>query len=230
MRYLAARLSLVRRESERGISIAELLVAVTLFALLLTMTSGFMVSAYRAAASSRAIDTATRQATNGMTEMSRMIRAASEYQRVSGAAAEPAIIVAEPSRLQLYAFVNLEDAIEKPVKVEFKIDGTKLVETRWDSTASPSNPDLFSFATSPSSTRVLADPVLSTTSTGARLFTYLGSARASVPLNAASAVADVTSVANITVSLQAGLSTSPSNSTLLVNTIGLTNLTSGGTP
>jgi type II secretory pathway component PulJ len=229
MRALAARLSFVRRESERGISIAELLVAVTLFALLLTMTSGFMVSAYRAAASSRAIDTATRQATNGMTEMSRMIRAASEYQRVSGAAAEPAIIVAEPNRLQLYAFVNLEDAIEKPVKVEFRIDGSKLVETRWDSTANPSNPDLFTFATAPSSTRVLADPVLSTASTGARLFTYLGATRAPVPLTASSAVADVSSVANVTVSLQAGLSTSPSNSTLLVNTIGLTNLTSGET-
>jgi len=230
MRALAARLSVVRAGRDRGLSMAELLVAVTLFALLLAMTSGFMVSAYRASNSSRAIDTATRQATNGMTEMTRMIRAASEYQRVSGAAAESAIIVAEPSRLQLYAFVNLEDAIEKPVKVEFKIDGTKLVETRWNSTANPSNPDLFTFANTASSTRVLVDPVLSTTSTGARLFTYLGSTRVPVALTATSAVADVTTVSNVTVALQAGQSTSPSNSTLLVNTVGLTNLTSGGTP
>ena len=78
MTRLRASLAVLRDRRDAGVSLAELLVAMMVFAILIAITGGFMVSASRASSQTKSIDSATRVATNGMTAVTRTLRAATE--------------------------------------------------------------------------------------------------------------------------------------------------------
>lgn len=214
---------LVRPSGDAGVSLAELLVAMMVLGLLLTMTGGFVVSAYRANATNTAVDRTTRQASTAMAQMARMVRAASTYDPPGGGAAQAPFVTTTADEVTLYAYVNLEDALEKPVKVQFKVEGTKLVERRWASSPSANNPDLYVFSPTVTSTTVLTDALLPVAQRGPVLFTYLKADRTT----SATSVADV---AAVRIDLQVGTGADLARSTFLTNTVGVTNVASQGTP
>lgn len=206
---------------DAGVSLAELLVAMMVFAVLLSLTGGFMISAYRSNQTNDSVDRSTRSAATAMREMTRMIRAASDYKTTGGASAS-AFVSTGADELTLVAYVNLKDSLEKPVRVQFRVEGTKLVERRWAGRQSTTDSTLFTFPEL-TSTVVVAEPVLPVASGGPVLFSYLRADRTP-------AGADPTTIGAVRVQLQVGTSSDGGDSTLLVNTVGVNNGSSQGNP
>jgi prepilin-type N-terminal cleavage/methylation domain-containing protein len=224
MTALGRRLRRLVDQPDRGISLAEMLVAMALFAVLIALTGGFAVSAYRASAQSSTIDTATRTATVGMTDLTRTIRAATNNPVSTSNLADSAFVTATDQVLRIYAYVNLTSSEEKPVMVEFKVADGKLVETQWASY--DLGKGYWGFQSTPSSVRTVASPVVGPAQGGPALFRYVDSTGATMSLAGGSVpTANVRGIAAVQVSLQVGSSTDLAKSTVLTNTVGLPNLT-----
>jgi len=211
---------------DAGISLAEMLVAMMIFALLIAMTSGLFISAVRANGSNRDIDASTRSASNGMNELTRIIRAGSENPRPKAvsATADPAFVLAGSSTLTVYAFVNLADSLSTPRKVTFAVEGGNLVETTVVGVETAPGSGFWNYPGT-GAKRILAGPVVPTSAGGAVLFTYLDSAGAVLPVPGGSVAGDrVTEIAAVTVQLQVGKTSASKDSTTLVSTVGLPNV------
>lgn len=159
-------------QDERGITLAELLVAMALSLIIVATASGFLGAAQKAQGSVNRIDDNTRVSSNVLNEMSRMFRGATENPVVNAASA-PAFIVATPTLVRFYAFVNLTSSETKPVMVQFEVTGGKLIETQWPATAVTGSDGYWTFGSypgAPSSKRILAPAVASST---AKPFSYL---------------------------------------------------------
>jgi len=221
---LQRRLHLLRASGDAGISLAEMLVAMTMFALLLGLTGGFIASAYRASGQVRAIDGATRTASAGMAEMTRTLRAATNNPVSTSTLADAAFVEATATAVTVYAYVNLTSSVAKPVKVRFSVDDkNNLVETQWASV--DLGKGYWGFQTAPSSTRVLAASVVPASAGGATSFAYVDSTGAVISLAAGSVpTAFVRGIAAVTVTLQIGTSAGLDRSTTLTNTVGLPNI------
>jgi Tfp pilus assembly protein PilW len=172
----------VRRlhQDERGITLAELLVAMALSLIIVATASGFLGASQKAQGSVNRIDQNTRVSSNVLNEMSRMFRGATQNPVVNATSA-PAFIVATPTLVRFYAFVNLTSSETKPVMVQFEVTGGQLVETQWPATAVAGSDGYWTFGSypgSPSSKRILAPAVASST---AKPFTYLSVDPAAVP-------------------------------------------------
>ncbi|MGA1813453.1 hypothetical protein VH571_13820 [Frondihabitans sp. 4ASC-45] len=231
IRAIRRRLSVVvdRQTSERGLSLAELLVSMTVFGFLLAMTGGFLVNASRANITNRAIDATNRTAANSMDEVTRVLRGASTNVVAGQSLPDPAFVQATDNAITVYSYVNLASSSVAPIRVQFFVDATtkNLVERTW--TASLSNgfytfPSVLTCTTSCTS-RILGTPVVLPAAGGPKIFTYLDSTGAAIPtVVGAVAIPQVSNVAAVTVSLQFGASSSANQSTLLTNTVGLPNL------
>lgn len=208
---------------DAGISLAELLVSMMITALLLTMTAGFMVSAYRANAVASAVDGTTREASTAMTEITRSLRAAGEYKPASAATEQPAFVVAGPTSMTLYAYINLQAAVEAPVRVQFSVVRGVLTETRWVGQKSSPTANTYSFPTQATSTTRLTSSVI-TAAPAPAVFTYLDESRQVIPFGSTGEVAAKETIAYVTVNLLVGPSATSTSSTLLTNTVSLTNL------
>lgn len=206
---------------DAGISLSELLVALMVFAVILSLTGGFMISAYRSNQTNDSVDRSTRTASTAMLEMTRMIRAASDFKSTGGASTS-AFLTMSAAEVTLVSYVNLADALEKPVKVQYVVEGSKLVERRWAGRQSVNDATLFTFPVL-TATTVLADPVLPVSAGGPVLFSYFQADRTTV-------ATDPTAIAAVRVQLQVGTSSDGGDSTLLVNTVGINNGSSQGTP
>ena len=121
-----------RRDADAGISLAELLVAMMVFSLLLTIVGGVFFSINRNFAMSRSLDTNTKSASNGMNEISRVLRAATENPVRGQALPDSAFRSVGTETLIVYAYVNLTSSSEQPIQVRFSVDGSRnLVEEIW---------------------------------------------------------------------------------------------------
>ena len=230
MRAIHRRLSVIadRRTSERGLSLAELLVSMTVLGFLLAMTGGFLVNASRANITNRTVDSTNRTAANSMDELTRVLRGASTNAVVNQTLSDPAFTQANDNALTVYSYVNLTSSTLAPVLVQFFVDASKnLVEWKWSATASGGYftfPSAATCATSCTS-RILGTPVVLPAAGGPSIFTYLDST--GVAISAGAGVlpsAQVVNVAAVKISLQFGATSSANQSTLLTNTVGLPNL------
>lgn len=216
MSGLRARLAVARR-GDAGISLAELLVTMMVFAILMTITSGFMVSAMRATTQARVIDESTRSATTAMSAVTRNLRAATDNPVAGVTLPAPAFETALGSEVVFYAYVNLTSAEARPIKVRYWLDGRSLKETTTQSTRTA---DGFYLFTGAATTRTIATSVVP----GTDLFTFVGATGTDMP------VADLTTdaakrlVAAVRVRVQVGTSATAPTATTLVNTVGLPNL------
>jgi len=219
---LRARLAELNEPGRRdlGISLAELLVSMMVFAILMAITGSFMVGASRASSQVRAIDGATRTVTNSMTAVTRNLRAATDNP-VSGQPLDaPAFELAKSNSVRFYAYVNLVSAAQTPVMVQYDLTGGQLVESTWPSSVTSDGFYTFNVANAPVR-RVVGSPMVQ----GVDTFTYLDAAGAVIPLTTDAVPASkVSTVAAVRVRLQAGTGTTPATSTTLVNTVGLPNL------
>ena len=218
MTRLRASLAALRDRRDAGVSLAELLVAMMVFAILIAITGGFMVSASRASSQTQSIDSATRVATNGMTAVTRTLRAATENPVKGQTLPDAAFPQATANAVTVYAYVNLASSDATPVMVQYYLDGTALKEKTWPGVVSTDG--FWTFGTTPK-TRTVASPLV----TGTDLFAYVDADGATISL-AAGAVpaAKIASIAAVRVRVQAGTANTPAASTTLVNTVGLPNL------
>jgi prepilin-type N-terminal cleavage/methylation domain-containing protein len=165
------------RGRDQGMSLVELLVSVMITSVLGVVITSLYVSTVTTTAEVSSVTVNTRQAANGMNEMARVIRAATENPVPSQALSDPAFVstVAAPlsaESLTVYAYVNLNSATEVPVKVRFSLDAERrLIETQWASTALAGG--YFGFESTPRSTRILASTVAPAAPGSPALFRYL---------------------------------------------------------
>ncbi|ROP72402.1 PilW family protein [Curtobacterium sp. PhB115] len=119
--------ALIRRlhRDQRGITLVELLVAMLVTSLLLTLVGSFFVSMTKAQRTVAAVNDSTRQGTTSMTQLSRYLREASRWQE-SKAKLNPAFTRATATGLTFYSAVDLSTAQPGLTKVTVDIVSSKL--------------------------------------------------------------------------------------------------------
>jgi type II secretory pathway component PulJ len=126
------------RSEDAGLSLIELLIAIMLTGLIMTLGVWMFVAGTHSVSLAQSIDGGTRQASNGMNEVARMIRAATPNPVVAPTPGQPlnapAVIVASASSVQFFAYVNLTGA-ESPVRVTFDVSNGILRETQAPATS-----------------------------------------------------------------------------------------------
>jgi prepilin-type N-terminal cleavage/methylation domain-containing protein len=221
------------RAGERGLTLVELLIAMLLLGLVLFMVVGFFSSANRAFTQSNAVGGNTKAASNGMNEISRILRAATQNPVQGQALSSPAFvplgtagqIVTGNETVTVYAYVNLDSATEQPVKVQFSLDSNRnLIETKWAGYVI--SPGYWGFQSTPVSTRIFAATVVNRTGSNPYLFTYLKTDGTALTVPAGGfSDSDLRSIAAVQVTLGVGTSATVNSSTVVLqNTVGLPNI------
>lgn len=235
------RLRRLLADRQAGISLTELIVAMMVFTLVLTIVSGAFVAFSKTNAVGRATDTNVLQASNGMNELARIIRAGT-VRPVSGQSTpDPAFVAASAESLTIYAYVNLAGSSSTPERVQFTVDPTTraLSETVVVGRESPVGSGYW-FFDGVSSTRVLASAVApaasgaacsaqgATPSSSAPLFCYLDAGGAVVPVGAGATASQLPQIASVSITLAIrGSATSRDTAVTLQNTVGIPNLLTG---
>jgi len=209
---------------ESGFTLTELLVAMVVMGVVLSMVVGFFSSAGRAFTLNQTTSGNTRAASNGMNEISRILRAATENPVQGQTVDSPAFVTATNESVTVYAYVNLTSSTEQPIKVQFSIDSNRnLVETEWASYVIAAG--YWGYATTPSFTRILASSIVNRVAPNPYLFTYLASDGTTIPIPSGGYTStNLSSIAAVQVSLTIGKTATASSTVSLQNTVGLPNL------
>lgn len=216
-------------DGERGLSLAELIVGVTVTLVLLGMVVSFFMIGSKTIASTRTTSLDSGVASNLMNEISRVIRVGSDNPIVGTAQPQPAFLAASNESLTMYSFVDASTAAVNPVIVQFSLDGTRsVVEKRWAATSTAGGYFVFPDYTSsaPSSTRRLGGPVAPTPSGAAQLFTYnAASGPLSMPGTGTIAPTDLDSIISVQVDIRVNTNTASNAPGIeMQNTVGIPNL------
>lgn len=216
----------VRRPTDAGVSLAELLVAIMVFGIVMAVATSTFISLTRATSQSRSIDTATRQATNGMDSMARVVRSASNNPVPNSAAPTPAFSVAGVSELTLISSVNLTGSTTKPQLTTYRVDPATrgLVESTTQSVGvSASASSTFWQFTGATTSRVLASPVRGTATP---LFRYYDVGGAEILPAATGYLTDAQekSIASVSITLTVGRADSATAGVTLSTVAVLSNL------
>lgn len=223
-------------EGERGVSLVELLVAIMLLGIVLTMVSGLYISGMRTVSMTGDVNVNTKTASNGMNEVARVIRAGTANPVEGQALSDPAFVEAKPESVILYAYVNLDSSGEQPVMIRLYVNAQRqLVEQRWASNALVDGywgfPSLYPATTgyaAPESTRILADTIAPHSGSAPYLFTYYSDLKGHDAIAAfggnvgSSALSTIVAV-KVTMTVQPSL-TDNSSPVTLVNIVGIPNL------
>ncbi|WP_420897956.1 PilW family protein [Cryobacterium frigoriphilum] len=159
------------RTNEQGLSLVELLVSMLLLGIVTAMVTGLYVSAMRTVTHAQMLSANTRSVSNGMNEMARVVRGATENPVLGLALNAPALEDARDESVTFYSYVNLGTAVAvQPVKIRLSLDASRrLVETQF--AAVPLTSGFFGFASTPLSSRILTETVAPAGTP--QLFTYL---------------------------------------------------------
>ncbi|AMB57657.1 PilW family protein [Microterricola viridarii] len=144
-----------KAERDRGIGLAELLVAMMVTLIAAAIVMGIFVSSTKSVATGAAAHADTGTASTLMNELSRVIRSGVKNQ-LSGVE-KPPLIVAKPTSLTMYSLVDMDAVgVMRPVKVELSLNAAgALVEKRFKATLSADGSWTF-----PASSVVLLDRTL----------------------------------------------------------------------
>lgn len=226
MTSIARRLRSLR--GERGVTLIELLVAMVIFGILLTVVSGLYISAMNTVSLTRGLTDNTKVVSNAMNAVSRSIRAATENPVAGQTLPDSAFVSAKDDEVVLYAYINLTSSEEQPVMIRYRIDRTSgaLTESRWPATQlSNGNWKFPALTVTPDYTRTVAVTISPYTS-GDHPFTYLSKNGTVIAAPASGLSLDnrrlVASV-RITLTVQSSL-TDSANPVTLQNTVGIPNL------
>lgn len=217
--------------NDRGITLIELIVAMGLVIVLSTIVVGTYRSLVQAIGTANSLNRNTEQASLGMNEAAREIRAATSNPVSGSSVNDPAFVQATTESLVIYAYVNLQSvSVQQPVMVRLMVDPTtrRLIENIWPATQTSTGYWIFpSTSTTPTSTRILSSTVATRTSPNPWLFTYLaGSTALVVPTTGSFTTAQLNSITSvqITLTVQSSL-TNGTRPVTLQNTVGMPNLT-----
>lgn len=211
-----------------GLSLAELIVSIMVFGLIVTIVTTTFISLTKATAQARGIDANTRVASNSMNEVSRVVRAARTIPTPGGTEAT-SFSLATTESLTLTTAVNGADSLTTvPRKVTFSVAADRsLVETTVVGT--PLKTDFWQFVSTPTK-RTLGGAVLTTASSGTPLFTYYDFAGVALTPDATGALgaAQLPLIASVQVSLTVDRTTTRSSQAVtLQTTVSLSNLVGG---
>jgi len=226
------------RREDRGISLAELIVAMSVGILVLAMVGAFFVSVSRASTTTSGVDANTRSASTAMRQVERMFRVASNNPVSSGVDTQYAFQYASATSVRFFAYINLNSAVDvQPVEVQYSLDTTKglLTETKWNGTATDATKSYYDFPRAASATLGavptasinLVNSVVPTT-----LFSYADAGGNPLAPGAAGLSAtQLQAVRSVTVTLTVGErdATKPAaaNNVTLTSTVGMPNLQFG---
>jgi len=226
------------RRDEHGVSLAELIVAMSVSILVLTMAGAFFLSVSRASSTTSGVDANTRVASTAMREMQRMFRVASNNPVASGVDTQYAFQYASATSVRFFAYINLNSAVDvQPVEVQFTLDSATgtITETKWNGTATDATKSYYDFpraatptlANAPTSSLKLATSVVPTA-----LFTFADAGGNPLTPGATGlSAADLQAVRSVTATLTVGErdSTKPAaaNNVTLTSTVGMPNLQFG---
>ncbi|MFJ8896144.1 type II secretion system protein J [Leifsonia sp. NPDC102414] len=219
---IAARRSL---SDDSGFTIAEFLIAIAIFGLVLAAVAGFFMTATKSFSLNQSVGGNAKTASNGMNEVSRILRAATENPVSGQSLNDPAFSSATGESVTVYAYVNLASSAELPVKVTFSLDANRnLIETKYNAYAL--SPGYWGFSTVASSTRNLGGAVVTRTGSNPFLFTYLDVNNQPIAIPTGGyTTSNLRSIAAVRVTLTVGKSaTGDSSNVTLQNTVGLPNL------
>lgn len=214
------RLGVVERSGDRGLSLTELIVAMMVFAMLLAMVGGFIVSASRANQLNRNLTTTNGAASTAINEVTRMLRGAVTHSVAGQQLADPAFVSVESNSITFYTSVNLSGSTANMLEVSYSLTGTTLMESIYQPTSVDSTNSYYTFGSTPTTTKALAYNILTQANGGPALFAYLDGTNTAIP----SPSSNPAGIAAVTVSIQVGAANSPSQSTLLTDTVGLPNI------
>ena len=214
------------RADERGLGLVELLVTMVLLVIVGAIVTGLYSSTMRTLSNGQILDGNTRQAANGMNEVSRVIRAATANPVLNQTLSDPALVAASSESVTLYAYVNLASSAQQPMKYQLSLDASRrLVETQWTSYVTAGG--YFLFNTTPVSTRIMAGTIATAATGRPFLFTYVlpNGTVLPVPTVGTFTSTQLASIAavKVTMTLQNNLANTKSAVTL-VNTVGMPNL------
>lgn len=216
------------RHDDRGISLAELLVTIMIFGIVLTVVTSTFISLTRATSQAGTTDSNVRVAANGMNEMTRIIRGAVNNPVPGAASDSPAFSEATPESMTLTTAVNQTGSITQPVQVRLYLGTDRsLIEKK---TASVAYQTSFWQFTGAASQRTLTGAVSASSASVPVLFQYFDQSGAPlVPQsNGALSPAQMSAISTVTVSITiaGGKATDPG--VRLVNTVGLPNINTSG--
>jgi Tfp pilus assembly protein PilW len=215
MRMIIGRL----HSEQRGITLVELLVAMLVTSLLLTLVGSFFVSMVKAQRTVSSVNDSTRQGTTSMTQVSRYLREASRVQ-LTKTTSLAAFESATATSMRFYSGVDLSTSRAGLTKVTIDTQGTKLRMQLQRGDCPVNGYCTFSGTTK---TIVLAD-VIRTSAGNSTLFSYRNATDAIVTPTAAT----LDSIRSVDVTLTVGSTTgTTANDTTFQATINLRNLDYG---
>lgn len=149
-------------ERECGMTLIELLVAISLLAIVTTLLTTMVVSASRTFAQQESQQDSTSRAALAMQNMTQVVRAGTERELAGIWQPAPVFETAAPGSLTMNAYVGVRSTDEGPTRVTLRVDGAsgELIETRYSSSKAGG---VWVYSTAPSRTRVLAYDVVSLT-------------------------------------------------------------------
>lgn len=213
-----------RSRDDRGITLVELLVAMSVATIIIVAVAGFFAATVKATNTDQVSETGMRQASNIMNAVTQYVHAATVLPLPDGTF-QTAIQRATPTDVAFYAYVNLSGSTsQQPIQVEFVRDSTSglLLEKQWDGIADANGYYTFPALTAaPTRTITLGGPIASPTIDNRPLFEYLDGSGVVLPTPASTPA----SVRAIRVNIEAGSLTAgrPGNTTLQ-NTLYLFNV------
>nr|WP_241732327.1 type II secretion system protein [Galbitalea soli] len=213
---------------DRGITLIELLVATLIFSILLTLVVSAYSTLSRSITLAGAVDSNVKLSSLGMNEISKVLRFAATNPVLGHPINDPAFVTADVETLTVYSYVDANATTPAPVKVTFSLNASRqLVEQRYAGTATNG---FWSFASTPSVTRILTGAVIAPSAGERPLFSYqtvTNGTYLTVPSGGLTA-SQLPQVAAVTVTMKikgaSGAGGGASSPMTISNTVGLPNL------
>ena len=217
---IARRLRIAGR-SQAGMSLAELLVAMFITGILMTLVGTMFVNIARVTTNSNASTSRSGIAGNVMDEISKVVRTATNNP-VTGGTSDPAIVSGTTAALTLYSYVDADPLNPAPTKVTFRVDAAgTLFEDRITATASGS----YWVFTGTAKTRNLGGVVQTLTGTDALFIYYDDTNTVITPGGTGLTLAQRALVASVQVTVRVtNTLTTGADPIILINTVGMPNL------
>ncbi|MEY2847803.1 MAG: hypothetical protein RI885_468 [Actinomycetota bacterium] len=242
-----------RARSDSGLGLTEMIVAMFVLGILMTVVVGAFSSFSRSFTEDRAATDSTMVATVGMNELSRVIRSGTEIPvgPVAGVpqSNRPVLVTASKEEMVLFSYLDTDsdststlDPERGPILVHLKVNATSrdLVESRWLATRAGSywtfpTPNFVTLTTPvPATSRIIASKIVVPNGAESPLFTYLKTAGCptatpTCPIVPASgnalSLAEIQTVVAIEVAMKVQADdTKRANPVTIVNRVGLPNL------
>jgi prepilin-type N-terminal cleavage/methylation domain-containing protein len=162
-------------DRERGLTLIELLVAISLFAIVSTLITTLVITVAQTHAREESQQDSTNGASLGMQHITRIVRAGTEIPQSSTWQTAPAFSVAQPRAMTLQSYLDVESTDEGPTRVALTIDTAtgQVTERRF---APRKSGGIWVYDATPTSTRVLVRDV-----TASSAFTFLRADGSTLP-------------------------------------------------